>query len=124
MDLRVRDLLKDELAVVAATATAVDGIEALLPVTDGTVEASKIVTADANKDVGGLRNLAVAGTLAVTGVATLTAPPKFTAVTTAEAKTLTMTNAPAAANAGKASPIYLTITVGATDYVIPAWPLA
>ncbi len=70
MDLRVRELLKDDLAVVAATATAVDGIEALLPVTDGTVEASKIITADANKDVGGLRNVAATGTVTATGAVT------------------------------------------------------
>jgi len=98
--------------------------EALLGATAGTVAASKAVVVDANKDVTGFRNVAVAGTLGVTGVATFTAAPKLTATTVAEAKTLTMTNAPAAADAGKATPIYLTVTVGATNYVIPAWPLA
>jgi hypothetical protein len=70
MDMRIRELLKTELAVGAATATTVNGLVALLPVTDGTVEASKIVTADANKDVGGLRNVAATGTLSVTGAVT------------------------------------------------------
>lgn len=121
---RVKEVLKEELAELTDLGTAVSGIEALLPDTDGTVDASKIVTVDANKDVGGLRNVAVTGTLAVTGVATLTAAPKLTATTTAGEITLTMTNAPAGADAGKAAPIYLTVTVGTTTYVIPAWPLA
>lgn len=98
--------------------------EALLGATAGTVGASQAVVVDANKDVTGFRNVAVGGTLAVTGVATLTAAPKLTAVSTPEAQTLTMTTAPAAATAGKDTPIYLTVTVGSVNYVIPAWPLA
>ena len=38
---------------------------ALLPATDGTVEASKPITADSNKDVTGLRHLTTTGTLTV-----------------------------------------------------------
>jgi hypothetical protein len=66
----------------------------------------------------------IPGTLAVTGVATLTAAPTLVSTNTPGAITLTMTTAPTAADAGKAAPIYLNITVGDTDYVIPAWPLA
>lgn len=43
---------------------------ALLPATDGTVEASKPITADSNKDVTGLRHLTTTGTLTVGANAT------------------------------------------------------
>jgi len=65
-----------------------------------------------------------ASTVAITGVATLTAAPKLTSTNTAGAITLTMTNAPTLADAGKAVPIYLNVTVGTNTYVVPAWPLA
>jgi phage-related tail fiber protein len=122
---RVRDLL--DMDTVEADIAA---LEAKTGVTAGTVTASKAVVVDANKDITGFRNVSatgnaiVGGTLAVTGVTTLTAAPKLTATTAAGAITLTMTNAPAGANAGKAAPIYLTVTVDATTYVVPAWPLA
>ena len=67
-------------------------------------------------------NVTAAGTLAVTGVATFTAAPKVTAVTTAGTNTATMANAPDVEDA--AAPVWITITIGADDYVIPAFKLA
>jgi hypothetical protein len=67
--------------------------------------------------------VSIPGTLAVTGVATLTAAPKLVTTNDAGAITLTMTNGPTAADAGKATPSYIRITIGTTSYVIPAWPL-
>jgi hypothetical protein len=111
-------------ALTAAQEAALTANTTLLSATAGTVAASKAVVVDANKDALGFRNVTVAGTLGVTGVTTLTAAPKLTATTAGGAITLTMTNAPAGADAGKAAPIYLTVTVDATTYVVPAWPLA
>jgi hypothetical protein len=67
--------------------------------------------------------VSIPGTLAVTGVATFTAAPTLVTTNNAGAITLTMTNAPTAADAGKAAPAYIRITIGTTSYVIPAWPL-
>lgn len=58
-----------------------------------------------------------ASTVAITGVATLTAAPKLTATTTAGAETVSMTNAPAAGD-----PVWATATVGTNSYVIPLFP--
>jgi hypothetical protein len=66
-------------------------------------------------------NVTIAGTLGVTGVATLTAAPKFTAVTAPTDVTATMTNAPALAAA--AAPVWVTVTIGSDNYVIPAFKL-
>lgn len=63
----------------------------------------------------------VPGTLGVTGVATFTAAPKFTATTAAGAVTLTATNGPAVATGTAASPVWITVTIGAVNYVVPAW---
>jgi hypothetical protein len=68
-------------------------------------------------------NVVVPGTLAVTGVATFTAAPTLVSTNTPGAITLTMTNAPTAADDGKAVPVYIDVTIGATTYVVPAWPL-
>jgi len=65
----------------------------------------------------------VAGTLGVTGVATLAAAPKLTAVTAVGSVALTTANGPAAADDHKDTPIYLTITVGGSNYVVAAWAL-
>lgn len=65
----------------------------------------------------------IPGTLAVTGVATLTAAPKLTATTATGAIALTLTNGPTACDAGKAAPIYLTVSSGTNSYVVAAWPL-
>ena len=92
--------------------------EALLSATAGTAAASKAVILDASKGVTGL------GAVSVAGVLTLAAQPVLTTLVTAEAKTLTMTNAPAAADAGKATPVYISVKIGAINYVMPAWPLA
>ena len=60
-------------------------------------------------------NVVASGTLAVTGVATFTAAPKLTAVTTNGSETATMTNAPAAGN-----PVaWANVSVGTNTYVIP-----
>lgn len=57
----------------------------------------------------------VPGTLAVTGVVTLTAAPKLTAVTSAGSATATMTNAPAAGN-----PVaWANVSIGTNTYVVP-----
>ncbi len=66
----------------------------------------------------------VPGTLAVTGVATLTAAPALVSTNTPGAITLTMTNAPTLADDGKAAPVYINVTIGGVGHVIPAWPLA
>jgi len=58
-----------------------------------------------------------ASTVGITGVLTLTAAPKLTAVTTAGSETVALTNAPAAGNA-----IWANIAVGASTYVIPLFP--
>jgi hypothetical protein len=70
---------------------------------------------------GATGNTLVAGTLEVTGVATLTAAPKFVAVTAPTDVTATMTNAPALADA--AAPVWVTVTIGSDNYVIPAFKL-
>jgi hypothetical protein len=54
-------------------------------------------------------------TVAITGVATLTAAPKLTAVTSAGSATATMTNAPAAGN-----PVaWANVSIGTNTYVVP-----
>jgi len=90
----------------------------LLSATDGTAAASKAVILDASKDIAGLNDVGIGGTLTVVGA------PVLTDESTAAAVTLTMTNAPTAATTGKDAPKYVTIKIGATSYVIPAWPLA
>jgi len=56
-----------------------------------------------------------ASTVGVTGVMTLTAAPKLTAVTSAGSATATMTNAPAAGN-----PVaWANVSVGTNTYVVP-----
>lgn len=100
------DILSNEIDAETATALLVGKATA----TSVTVGASDI-------------NVSVPGTFSVTGVATLTAAPKLTATNTAASVTLTMTNAPTAADEDKTAPIYLNITVGSDSYVIPAWKL-
>jgi hypothetical protein len=63
----------------------------------------------------------IAGTLGVTGVATFTAAPKVTAVTAAGTTTATMTNAPALT--ADDAPVWVTVTIGTDNYVIPAFKL-
>ena len=91
---------------------------ALLSATAGTAAASKAVVLDASKDIAGLNDVSIGGTLTVVDA------PVLTAETAVGTITLTTTKAPAGATAGKDDPKYITITIGATDYVIPAWPLA
>ena len=96
----------------------------------GAATANKVEIADAAilTDIQGTLSVDQAAvfdsTVTITGVATLTAAPKLVTTNAAGAITLTMTNAPTAADAGKATPAYIRITIGATSYVIPAWPLS
>ena len=107
----------DEFKVIASSGnTSVKGT--LSAAGDFKINTDKFVVTGADG------NVAVDGTMSVGGVATLTSAPKFVVTETAQEQTLTMTNAPAAATAGKDTPIYIKITVGETDYVIPAWPLS
>jgi hypothetical protein len=76
---------------------------------------------DTKFSVSDAGNVVVAGTLGVTGVATFTAVPKLTATTAAAAVTATATNAPALVAA--ASPLWLTVTIGSENYVVPAYQL-
>lgn len=101
------DIISDEIDAETATALLIGKATA----TSVTIGAS---------DAG----VSVPGTLAVTGVATLTAAPVLVATNTPGAITLTMTNAPTAADAGKEAPVYLNVTIGGATYVIPAWPIA
>jgi hypothetical protein len=82
---------------------------------------SRLVAAETT--IGTNENVVVTGTIAVTGVATFTAAPKLTAATAEGAIALVITNGPAATNARKADPIYLTVSVGTNSYVVPAWYL-
>jgi hypothetical protein len=92
------DILSNELDAETATALLIGKATA----TSVTIGAS---------DAG----VSVPGTLAVTGVATLTAAPKLTAVTSAGSATATMTNAPAAGN-----PIaWANVSIGTNTYVVP-----
>ena len=63
-------------------------------------------------------NATVGGTLGVTGVLTLTAAPVVTAVTTSGSATAVMTNAPAIT---EETPVWMTISYGGSDYVVPMW---
>jgi len=92
--------------------------EALLSATAGTATASKAVVLDASKDIAGLNDVGIGGTLTVVDA------PVLTAETAVGSVTLTTTKAPAGATTGKDDPKYITIKIGATSYVIPAWPLA
>lgn len=65
--------------------------------------------------------LAVTGASTLTGVATLTAAPKFAAVTAPGTATTTATNAPALTAA--TAPVWVTVTIGAYNYVVPAYKL-
>jgi hypothetical protein len=88
---------------------------------DNTASAAELnVTETAVKVTG---NASVTGTLGVTGVATFTAAPTLVSTNTPATVTLTMTNAPAACDAGKAAPVYVNVTIGGVGYVIPAWPI-
>jgi len=84
------------------------------------VEADTFI-GDVTGDVTGAvaaTTITASSTLAVTGVATLTAAPKLTAVTAGGTATATMTNAPAIT---EETPIWINITVGTNDYVFAAW---
>ena len=65
----------------------------------------------------------VSGTLAVTGVATFTAAPSVATRTAAGAVTATMTNAPTLATGFAASPVWVNISIGTTNMVVPAFIL-
>ena len=56
--------------------------------------------------------------VSIPGVLTVVLAPKFTAVTSVGTATALMTNAPAVT---EEDPVWLTISVGASDYVVPAW---
>jgi len=68
----------------------------------------------------------ILGTLNVTeaasfdAVVTLDVAPKFVAVTASGTATAVMTNAPAIT---EETPTWITVTIGADNYVIPAWDL-
>ena len=102
--------------------TATETLTGSLTVSE-TVSAEQITTTD---DMTVADDLAVTGlatvgeTLGVTGVVTLTAAPKFTATTASGSATALMTNAPAIT---EETPTWLTVTIGADNYVIPAWDL-
>lgn len=83
-------------------------------VTKGTIGAGANGTEFTVSSAG---NTGVGGTLDVTGVVTLTAAPKLTAVTSAGAQTVTMTNAPAAG-----VPVWANVAVGTNSYVVPLFP--
>ena len=99
------------LLIGAATADKVEIADAAVETeVQGTFQAVQAATFDS--------------TVLITGVATLSVAPVLTVTEAAQAQTLTMTNAPAAATAGKDTPIYIEVVVGATTYVVPAWPLS
>jgi len=90
------------LKVGAATATSVDVADSgVLTTVKGTLNVDEAVTLDS--------------TLGITGVTTFTAAPKLTATNAVGSETATLANAPAAGN----PVVWATVTVGATDYVVP-----
>jgi len=109
-----------------ANATDAETRIAVLETTIGTNAATAAVTVGSltvNDGIAVNTNATVGGTLAVTGVATFTAAPVLVATNTPGAITLTMANAPTAADAGKEVPVYINVTIGGATYVIPAWPI-
>jgi predicted RecA/RadA family phage recombinase len=84
---------------------------------DGTAGAVNIGTSNSSGVTIGATDIPVS----IPGVATFALAPKLTAATAEGAIALVITNGPAACDAGKADPIYLTVSVGTNSYVIPAW---
>ena len=56
--------------------------------------------------------------VSIPGVVTMVLAPKFTATTAVGTATALMTNAPAIT---EEDPVWITVTIGASDYVMPAW---
>lgn len=66
-------------------------------------------------------NTTVTGTLGVTGVATFAAQPVFTAVVAAGTVTPAPTNMPTVVDG--TAPVWVSIKIGATSYVVPAYAI-
>lgn len=126
----VRDPRHLESALIA-NALDVEGRFLALAITNGIATMENGATLDNTTSAGELNitetavkltaNTTVTGTLGVTGVATFTAQPIFTAVVAAGTVTPAPTNMPTVVDA--TAPVWISVKIGATSYVIPAYAI-
>jgi len=122
-DTAVTTEVQGPLTVLGSTGAGVDAMGATaLYIGEATATSVVLAATGVETDVAGTLSVDEAAvfdsTVTITGVATLTAAPVVTVVTAVGTATALMTNAPAIT---EETPVWVTVSYGGSDYVVPMW---
>ena len=122
-DTLVTTAISGPLTVLGSTGAGLDAAGATaLYIGEATATSVVLAATGIETDVAGTLSVDEAavfdGTVTITGVATLTAAPVVTVVTAVGTATALMTNAPAIT---EEDPVWVTVSYGGSDYVVPMW---